>query len=194
MANTSATGGYLIPVKDSFDLEAFLQTVFVGITGIPGNMVRPKWQPNPPLAPPQSVNWMAFSVTVFPADANAAVETDEDGNTTMQRQEYFAVSCVFYGPDAFQNAEQLRDGFQISQNREPMLLKNIGFIGTNDPQKVPDLVNEVWRNRTDITIQMVRYLTKSYAVLSIESAEGEIRTDLIDGENTIDWKVEPDDA
>ncbi len=190
MANTSATGGYLLPVKDTFNLEDFLQTVFVGITGIPGNLVRPKWQPNPPKAPGQTVNWMAFSVTIFPADANAAVEMDKDGNTTMQRQEYFAVSCVFYGPDAYQNAEQLRDGFQISQNREEMFKNKIGFIGTNDPQKVPDLVNEVWRNRTDITIQMVRYLVRSYEILSLESAEGEIRTDLIDGENTIDWKVD----
>src|SRR4051812_9766277 len=54
--NDSSTGGYLSPVVASSALQdaaldALLQQMVAGITGLPGNMVRPRWQPVTPKQP-----------------------------------------------------------------------------------------------------------------------------------------------
>lgn len=81
MTNTSATGGYLQPVPQfptlvgNLSFTQFLQTVFVGMSGLPADLVRPDWQPNPPKQPDIFTNWLAIGLTVSRADDNAYTGT-----------------------------------------------------------------------------------------------------------------------
>jgi hypothetical protein len=65
----SASGGYLVPVSplplDDEELGRRLSNVVAGVTGIPGNLVRPRWQKNPPPIPDEGVDWVAVGVTSY---------------------------------------------------------------------------------------------------------------------------------
>lgn len=192
MANTSATGGYLSPTTANpfpggLTLTQFIQTVIVGITGLPGVMVRPTWQVAPPIQPDISTNWIAFGIAAAPADANAYVGMDKDGIETLQRNEYLTINCSIYGPDAYENMGNLRDGFQIPQNLAAMTAAKMGFIATGLPNRSPDLVNARWIDRFTMEIQLVRLIQRTYAVLPFVSAQGTILTD---NGNSLDWIVE----
>ncbi len=190
MANTSASGGYLNPTKQTLNVQQFIQTVIAGISGIDGKLVRPKWQPDPPIQPANTVNWIAFSIVDSPADANAYVGMDSEGVETLQRQEYLTINCSIYGPDCYDISGTLRDGFQIQQNLAALQAAKMGFIGVGAPNRTPDLVNEKWIPRVEMPIQLVRMIQRFYPILPFVGANGEIRTVLADGINIIDWSVE----
>lgn len=74
----SSTGGYLLPaplapLPANLTFKQFLQQVFVGVSGLPGDLVLPRWQTNPPKQPDLLTNWMALAATVSTPDANAYV-------------------------------------------------------------------------------------------------------------------------
>src|SRR5258708_4203476 len=68
----STTGGYLLPVGapplEGEALNNFLQGWIVGITGLDGTMVRPRWQAEPPNIPTAGTAWAAIGTQVRPAD------------------------------------------------------------------------------------------------------------------------------
>ena len=67
MTNNSATGGYLLPTgtnpyPSTLTFLQFMNTVMAGISGLPSALVRPRWQPNPPVQPDIDTDWLAFGV------------------------------------------------------------------------------------------------------------------------------------
>jgi hypothetical protein len=93
---TSALGGQLLPEDTKWDdvgakynrygdfwdrhsppydtdLANFLQKLFAGMTGIASDLIRPRWQPEPPNQPPQGTNWMAFGIQLVKSDTYAAI-------------------------------------------------------------------------------------------------------------------------
>lgn len=191
MANTSETGGYLTPTPLALNLTQFLQTVFVGLSGFNGKLVRPKWQAKPPVQPDANVNWMAFGVSAQIADANAFVGMDSNDVTALQRSEYLEVQCSIYGPDSVENVATIRDGFQISQNLAALRAAKMGFIESGSAIRTAELVNGQWVDRVEIQFKLVRQILRVYPILPFISAGGKIQTVLADGKNTIDWLVEP---
>lgn len=195
MANTSATGGYLVPsssqgLPGGLSLEDFIQTVIVGITGFSGTLVRPKWQQKPPKNPDIDTNWIAFGIQINSGDANAFVGLDADDNNMLARMEKIQVQLSFYGPDAQENISLLRDGFQIQQNLEALRSANMGFNGFSDAIRGPDLLNERWVDRWEATLTLVRTVQRVYPVLSFASARGSIHTVVSGNDLTIQWETE----
>jgi hypothetical protein len=192
MANDSATGGYLAistlpPLPGGLTLTQFIQTLLVGISGLPAALVRPNWQVAPLKAPDLLVDWLAFGVSAYRPDTNAAVSTNEAGVTTLNRTEGIQVECSFYGPLAAEFCAIVRDGFQIHQNQETLRLANMSFVETTPPQVTPDLVHERYVNRLKMDVFLRRQILRTYPILPLVDANGTIETTLGDEEITIDW-------
>lgn len=197
MSNTSATGGYLVqteaPLPDNRTLSQFIQQVIVGMTGINGTKVREKFQKNMPEqeAAPEDI-WCAFFVTETNADANSYHVTDADGEgSKMQRHLELVVDCSFYGEGSKAFAEKLRDGFQISQNREVLRSGNMGFKEVSTIRSVPEKHGQVWFKRYDMSVVLRRQINKTFAVLSFNSAGGTIKAEKDNQETeNVPWNVE----
>lgn len=192
--NTSRTGGYLSPITPNpfpkrLNLTQFIQTVLAGITGLPGQLVRPEWQIAPPKQPDILTNWLAFKVVEGEAVAYSYVGMDAEGNTTSERQVSLHVTCSFYGPDAFENAAILRDGFQIQQNLTALREAKMGFTEAKRTIHLPDLVNERFVNRVIMEVVLQKCDQRSYPIVSLVSAAGTIHTVLGNETYLYDWAV-----
>ncbi len=182
--------GYLVPgsttpLPGGLTLDQFINTLLVGLTGLAGASVRPKWQQQPPKQPDIDTNWLAFGVTVSAVDANAfvgIVSDDPDATSQFQRQESIAIACSFYGPLALSYAGLVRDGLQIQQNLEALRAAQMGYAEVTDALRVPDFVNERWIERYEMTVTLRRQIDRTYPVLPLLSASGTITSETPEGE------------
>ena len=160
--------------------------LIAGISGLDGDLVRPRWQPEPPNLPTNadgtSKDWCAFGITDRKADFNAFVQHigDDDGSDSLARHENLTVLTSFYSTsqdNADLNAELLRDGFQIAQNREELQRAQWGLIETGDLTPVPTLVKDRWLYRTDMPLRFRRLILRTYPVLNLLAAQAVLVTD-----------------
>jgi hypothetical protein len=184
----SSTGGYLSPAVASPPLEddaltAIFQQMIVGIAGLPGNMVRPRWQPNPPKQPEPTTNWCALGIAVQTLDDGPAIVHNGAGNgsDTYIRHEQIDVLASFYGPNAMQYAQLLSDGLAIPQNLEALKAQDMNSVDTGPIRAAPDLINEQWVRRYDLELTFRRKITRSYSVLNILTAQGTVQTNTVTG-------------
>jgi hypothetical protein len=195
-SNSSATGGYLAPAPNPAPLEGqallrFFQQIIVGVTALPGNMVRPFWQEEPPDIPDAGTAWAAFKITKRPSDdfPYVGISKVPAGNVAyqMQRHEELDILTTFYdlgstginntGGQADYNAALLRDGLLVPQNREQLFLNGMGLINTGDLVTVPVIVKKRWQYRVDLEWRVRRQINRTYNVLTIVSASGDIYYD-----------------
>lgn len=175
------TPGYLLPqstlpLPKNLNLTQFIQTVLVGVSGLPGTLVRPKWQTEPPKQPDIEVDWMAFGIEIATPDANGYLAVNIDGSSDSQRHEDLEVSCDIYGPQALAIAGIIRDGFQVPQNRDALFVANMGFVNVSGARRIPDLVNERFINRRVMSVFLRREIQRTYAIPTLLSANGTIYT------------------
>lgn len=172
--NTSATGGPLQPAPpgplEGQDLLRFVQQWIVGITGMDGKLVRPRWQPQPPNIPQAGEAWAAIGITSRPSDTYPYVNGDY-----LQRHEVLNLLSSFYdlgySGQADDLAARLRDGTAVPQNRE--VLTNAGFalISVGELVAVPSLLKQRWLYRVDLPIVLRREIERIYPVLTLESGD-----------------------
>lgn len=177
MPNSSATGGYLAPVGvfPSSDLafEVQLQALVKGITGIPGALVRPRWQPTPPPQPPPDVDWAAISVMTETPDGWAYSTFNAANTGTIVALNWVVeLLCIFYGPNCGSNALRMRQGLMLPQNLEEMRLNNIALQGTGAVTHMGELVQQQYIRRADLPVQLTRQTNVEYTVLPLLEAEG----------------------
>lgn len=194
MPNTSATGGYLLPLNSPAPLQddaldAFLQGIVVGVTGLVGSKVKPRWQPEPPNLEAYGQDWCAIGVVDVDPDTNVVIKHDPTGNAgtgsdLLQRQEQLDVLASFYGPNANQNCGVFRDGIQIPQNREQLLLNGFGLVETTRPIQAPVLIKMRWMRRIDTHLIVRRQVNRVYQVLNLLSANG-----LLSAQGMLDTEV-----
>lgn len=175
--NTSATGGYLEaapsdPIPNHLTFEQFLQTVFVGVSGLPGELVRTKWQVNPPKQPDIFINWLSIGLMEDDADTFAYNSINSSNVNVFQRMEALTVQCSFYGPDSLEVGKLVRDGFQIGQNREALQSAKMDFVSTGKMVRAPDLIDERWVNRWEMSVYLRREILRTYPLLTFLSASG----------------------
>ncbi|MFA9439405.1 hypothetical protein ACDA63_07190 [Uliginosibacterium sp. sgz301328] len=184
MANTSATGGPLTPAgtpapAQDKDLDAIIQTLIKGVSGLPGNMVRPAWQGVVPKQPASDQDWCAFHISGIRADANPWIghNGQGDGSDEYVRHEDIDVLCTFYGPNAMRNASLARDGIYVTQNSEGITSHDMAVVGSTDLTAVPEFVNQQWIRRYDLPIRLRRKVSRAYPVLNILSVPTNIVID-----------------
>jgi hypothetical protein len=170
----SSTGGYLAPTSGPIEDDALLdliQGAIVGITGITGQLVRPRWQLEPPDAPDVGTNWCAFGIVDRDQDTFGVEQWNpEAGNETVIRHETINILASFYGPGCDGLAMQLRDGLILAQNREALGGQGLEFISCGKPQRAPELIKSQWLSRTDLPLTLRREADRTYAVLGLLSA------------------------
>lgn len=178
MANTSATGGFLLPEQtpaplEGDDLDDFFQEIASGITGIDINLVRPRWQETPPPAPKRSTDWIAIGVMKIEGDFDGYLGHvgEGEGQDNVRRYETIDVLTSFYGPQCQRYAALLRDGLSIPQNNEPFQLHQMGLAALGPLLSTADLVNQAWLRRVDFTFRVRRTIFRTYPVLNLKSLD-----------------------
>lgn len=181
--------GYIAPTGaaplEGTALQDFLQQVLVGITGLSGKLVRPRWQAEPPNIPEAGECWCAFGINERFKDTNAYVWQNPGalnaGVTGLQRQEELHLLASFYDTgsngQADKYAELLCDGFQIPQNREVLDANGYALVNTGQPTPVPSLLKLRWLYRVDVPVIIRRQIDRTYSVPNIQSADAELITD-----------------
>ncbi len=165
----SSTGGVLLPEggtptlasDDPFD--DFLQALVVGVTGMRGSLVRPRWQPEPPSEPEADTDWCAIGVTGEAPDGGLPVITHvgtEDaglGADFVQVNDTASILASFYGPGARGNAAALRMGLMVPQNREVLQRANMGLVGMpGEARFIPAIVSLQTQRRVDVPFEIRR--------------------------------------
>jgi hypothetical protein len=174
MPNSSATGGYLLPTNTVLDnnlLKRFMHGVIVGVTGLDVTLVRPAYQVNSPPIPDIDVDWCAFIIRNRHTEGMPWL-TQGDSNAALGTNELFDLVVNFYGPNSMGYAAILRDGLQIPQNSDQLVAAGMAVLGSEGMQYLPELVNDRWYERTDITINMNRNVSRTYDILSLLGATG----------------------
>lgn len=181
---------HTVPIPRGLSVTQFLQTVFVGISNLPGPLVRPKWQKEPPKEPGDiDVNWMSLGIETAAPDANGYLGVDEEERTNSQRHETLEVSCSIYGADALDTYELIRDGLQIPQNLYALRSASMGIVEVGPARQVPDFVNERWIGRVQTSVFFRREIQRIYPILTILSASGTIHSITGNEEYLSHWEV-----
>ncbi|WP_419687269.1 LIC_12616 family protein [Burkholderia theae] len=182
--NDSSTGGYLAPAVDTPPdeddaLDDLVHDLVAGITALSPDLVRPRWQPVVAKQPEPGINWCAFGIQTQTPDASPAIVHNgaNEGSDTYIRHQDLDVLCTFYGPAAKGYAQRLADGLALPQNREQLQLLDMAFVSVSEIRAVPDLVNQQWVRRYDMTVMLRRKVTRTYAVLNLKSAQASTTTD-----------------
>lgn len=152
--------GYIAPVgplpSEDINLDLIFQEMARGITGLPGNLVRPRWQPNMPTQPKHDVDWMAISVITETPDQYGYLRTvgnNPDARIKLELHWSLEVLASFYGPAASGYAQRFQDGLHIPQNLDTLrAVQDLGiaFQETQQQILVPELISNQWFRRVDV--------------------------------------------
>src|SRR5580693_5241475 len=184
----SSTGGYLSPATQPAPLEGkalltFLGQWIVGISGLPGNMVRPGWQSESPNIPDAGQVWADFTITERKSDQYPYVNhlSGTNGSDQLQRHETLYIEVSFYDLGSTGQADfyaaQFRDGTAIAQNREALTLAGMGLVKASDLTTVPVIVKTRWLYRVNVEVIIRREIDRTYNILNLLTMLGNLYTD-----------------
>jgi hypothetical protein len=195
MPNDSSTGGYLTPSSRNFSVNGFsvtevqdkefavfLQGAVVGITGLAGNLVRPRWQLQPPVIPNFGTDWAAIGKGNLHHDIDSFIQhtgaVDETpGFDTQWRTAILDIIVSFYGQSREFNADLLVMGLNIPQNREALFLNGYNLVLCTDVELGADLIQEQWLPTSVVNFQLRRLQGWTWPILDLASAELTVDTD-----------------
>lgn len=182
---------YILPVAPEpvYDkaLEDIFQGVVKGIVGLPGNLIRPRWQQDPPNLPSYDASWIAFGLTIGPKQWDAYKKFDTAANAyVVEGSEAIVMAASFYGPQNEALHRKLEDGLQLDLNRADLEAQKIKYIGAGDPVNLPALLKEMWYLRVDVSFAFSRWVRRVYPIDSINSAAGSIKASDAVGTDPLD--------
>ena len=151
--------------ETSRGLQNLLQEWCVGVSALPSEKVRPRWQPNPPPRPLIDEPWLAFGITSIEQSNAPYQEESPDGAApaTLQWVETLRLLLSFYGPDAAMQAVTFRNTAYIEENRYPLSRQNIRLQGFGEVTQLPEQVNELWYMRADLPMTLERSTVRVYS-------------------------------
>lgn len=159
---------------DDDALADFLQVWVVALTGLPPDLVRPRWQPEPPNIPDYGTDWCGFGVISQEADTFAAEIHYPTGNgyDEIRRHELVTCQASFYGPNCGKYVSLLRDCMQLQDNLEYLTLAGMGLVESIDITAAPELIKERWLKRKDLSFVIRRQIVRDFAVPSLLITNG----------------------
>jgi hypothetical protein len=177
----STTSGFIGPNASPTPLQDdayddLLHDLIAGITNIAPDLIRPRWQPEPPPRPDISVDWVAFGITEVDQDwlpSIVHVDTGE-GFDAFQRFEVNTVLVTFYGPNSGRNVGLLKDGLFIDQNVAELRKNAVAIVEVGASTTAPELFNQRWQDRTDLPVHLRREIRRDYPVRNLLRAQGTI--------------------
>ena len=183
----SSTGGYLLPSGTpplaGRELAQFIHGWVVGVSGLPGPMVRVAFQPEPPNVPQAGQSWCAVQIKSssgeeFPFVGRLPGVTGD----ALQSNDTVDLLISFYDLGqtglADLHARRFRDGAVLAQNREPLQLAGFGLVKRPGPLvAVPSLLSRRWLYRVDVETMLRYQYVQTYRVLDVDSARGDLYTD-----------------
>lgn len=193
MSNTSATGGYIQPfqpVGSDQEFRRFLQQVLVNVSQLPDEMVLQAWQANVNLVNQINQDWLSFGILSRTPDATPyfSMGTQEEG-LNYQRYESIDIGCFFYGPNCQSYAALVRDNLTIPQNTDILGFGGIGITNFSETRHVPELYNDHWFDRADLTITVMREIRRTYPTLSFTQSGGTLYVNSATTTQTVDWSA-----
>lgn len=167
-----------------------------GVTGLPGNLVRPRWQRDPAPIPGPDVNWAAVGVISYPSlkgIPNVWHVSDGDGHDEVGDGGDVETLATFYGPSCSAYARLCRAGLWVTQNWEQLGPLGISLRDVGDVTIVPEKINETWYRRADLSIVLTQASSRDYDVLNVLSANGVISAPRSEDE-TVEVKFDTDNV
>lgn len=179
MPQDTTTPGYLLPTLEPVAdgaIDQVFHALVVGISGLPGNLVRPRWQPEPPSQPAYTVNWCAIGVTMSNKDAYAYQGLNSTEFFT-EKDELLELLLSFYGPASSAYASRCITGIQLGQNREVLYSQGIAYAEVGTATTVPVLLQQKWAKRVDVRMTFRRREVNKFAVATLVAAQGTLTAD-----------------
>ena len=188
--NTSATGGPLLPVAggpaplEGQALEDFIQAWIVGISGIDGRVVRPRFQIDVPALPPLATCWCAYSIAERVSPESPVIQHDGAaagglGADNFGRPQALTIFTTWYDTGighADLYCDIMSDGMLIPQNREYLQLAGFDYGEQMQAVIAPVLVKERWQYRIDKRFILRRIVNRVYPVQNLLRAAGAIES------------------
>ncbi|MDK4216354.1 phage neck terminator protein [Pantoea agglomerans] len=168
MTNDSTQPGYLTSTDTGpeYDeaLERQISRWICGVTGLPTDMVMPRWtEPQPQ----NGLTWCGFGLSVTPRDGTPA--SIQGGESSEQwTWEQVTVLSSFYGPSGAGIASRFREGVAVEQNATTLRsAAGLSLIETGQIYSLPELINDEWVRRYDIITTLSRKNIRTYGVKSL---------------------------
>lgn len=173
--NSSDQAGWLTPINAGADYDEELERVLSqwvrGITNLPNGLVRPRWTPTQATIPAVGINWCAFGITAVPSADYPAYEHPSEGAMEISRHEDIECLATFYGPKSQYYGALFRDGLSVKQNNDQLNTYGLSVSKFGGLTPAPELINNQWLRRIDITVHLRRKVSREYAIKNIVSAE-----------------------
>lgn len=180
MTSTSATGGTLAPLARATYDDLFvdlLTPTIVSLTGLGEDLVRPRFQERPRKSPGRETDWCAVGSVDSTGPLNTSSHFSDKFGLVVLVEEEHTVMASFYGPSAVTNAETLKVGLELRQNRSGLHQSGLVYAGFDRVTRVPELDNNLFENRADAVFRVRRRPGYQFRVLSMLDAQGKIIRD-----------------
>ena len=181
MSNDSTEPGYLTPVGDApeydQELERQISRWIRGVTGLNTSLVFSRWTNPQSTIPTNGTTWVAFGITTNPLpDTPANIQVSEE-SSEQWTWEQVTVLCCFYGPQGSGMASLFRAGIAVEQNQDALRqAAGLSLLEMGKIYNLPELINNQWVRRYDITVTLSRKNTRTYNVKSILAPNVDITT------------------
>ena len=171
----SSTGGYLLPTDaeplNDDALEDFFYALFTSISGLPANMVRPRWTPEGANVPPRGSDWVAQGIERTTSDIVASQWFEDGVGMHIRRNQEMESLVSVYGNNCEKTTGLMREGLSLDQNREAMRLAGIVLVKVGQTMQMPSVTGMMWWKRIDFRITFRRTIERVYPILKIQTAQ-----------------------
>ena len=182
-ANSSATRG-AVPIDakspNRRQIEDLLFPVIQTITQLPEEKLYPSYQFVPPSAPAMEEDWASFYVRPIRVSNLPQTFHDSrgDGSDVIVEEYFWELNVTFIGPSALENAQKLRAGLFVEQNRwDTIMPYRIEFTHIGSPVYIPYLENAKWLDRADLSAKLTQIATYVAPIRNLLSGHGNAVSD-----------------